>query len=525
MFKSKSLNFKLRASFGALIVLLLFVGGMNIHLLNKTTSQYDHVAKINLENSIILKHLDSSSREILRRMLQYTIEGNTPEDMARIDDSIKKHLEEYETYRKKYEAVPFVEGEAALYEEVNSNWLKMQPFLREMPLYARSSKMEDRVKFGNIYRTDLKASRDGFFKALDALTEFQVNESHKWADMASKTSETADLITMVTLSLGVVFGAFIAYFISTGLTTQLRELTISLSEGAEVVAKASDNIAQSSEELSSSVNEQAAAIQETTASTEELSAMVKKNQENALQSNAVSKKSAESAQIGKRSVEQMIQAIEEIHHSNQKMMTTVDNNNANIEEIIKVIHEISNKTKVINEIVFQTKLLSFNASVEAARAGEQGKGFAVVAEEVGNLATMSGNAAQEISDMLSASTAKVESIVNKTKEEVGVLMVEGKSKVERGISVAHECNEILDQIVTHVGDVDGMVSDITVASEEQSKGISEISRAMGQLDQATQINADSSRQMALSSEELSGQARKLNGLVLDLKDTIEGKVA
>ena len=199
--------------------------------------------------------------------------------------------------------------------------------------------------------------------------------------------------------------------------------------------------------------------------------------------------------------------------------------NSNIEEIIQVIHEISNKTKVINEIVFQTKLLSFNASVEAARAGEQGKGFAVVAEEIGSLATMSGNAAQEISTMLTESTTKVENIVNATKSEVGALMVEGKKKVELGITVAKRCNTVLDDIVGHVSEVDGMVGDITIASEEQSKGITEISRAMGQLDQATQINADSSRQMAFSAEELSGQSRKLNSLVENLKWTVEGKAS
>ncbi len=525
MFKNQSLNFKLRASFGVLLVLLLFVGGVNIYFLNKTSSQYEHVTKINLENAILLQHLDESSREVMRRLLQYTIKGNTEKDFSRIDESIKENLAEYERSRLKYEAVPFVEGEAEIYDRVNSNWMKMQPFIKEMPQYAKNHSEESLTKFGNIYKNDLKESRDNFFKALKELIEFQVKQSHLWAGMAEKTSATADQVTMVTVILGVVFGAFIAYFISTGLTKQLKDLTDSLSEGADVVAKASDNISHSSEELAASVNEQAAAIQETTASTEELSAMVKKNQENAAQSNIVSKKSADSAQAGKQSVEDMIRAIEDIHASNQKMMTTVDNNNNNIEEIIKVIHEISNKTKVINEIVFQTKLLSFNASVEAARAGEQGKGFAVVAEEVGNLATMSGNAAQEISDMLSASTAKVESIVNKTKEEVGVLMVEGKSKVEHGINVAQKCNGVLDQIVGHVSQVDAMVGDITIASEEQSKGISEISRAMGQLDQATQINADSSRQMAFSSEELSGQAKKLNLLVLDLKNTVEGKAS
>jgi methyl-accepting chemotaxis protein len=523
MFKNRSLNFKLRASFGALLVLLIFVGSINIYFLNATTNQYKHITKINLENAIILKHLDSSSREVLRRVLQYTIKGNEKKDFDRIDKSIEDNIKDYEKYSHKYESVAFQPGEGEIYAGVKSNWEKMQPFFKEMPTYAKSSNEEDLLKFGNIYRHELKDSRDGFFAALDKLTEFQVNESIKWSTMAEKTSDMADKITMVTVALGIIFGAFIAYFISTGLTKQLSELTLSLAEGANVVAKASDSIAHSSEELSSSVNEQAAAIQETSASTEELSAMVKKNQENAAESNIISKQSTATALEGKSSLEEMIRAIGDIDASNQKMMTTMNNNNTNIEEIIKVIHEISNKTKVINEIVFQTKLLSFNASVEAARAGEQGKGFAVVAEEVGNLAQMSGNAAQEISDMLAESTAKVESIVNRTKSEVGALMIEGKNKVEYGITVANRCNSVLDQIVGHVSSVDSMVSDINVASEEQSKGIIEISRAMGQLDQATQINADSSRQMAFSSEELSVQARKLNDLVSDLKSTIEGR--
>jgi methyl-accepting chemotaxis protein len=525
MFKNKSLNFKLRASFGCLILLLLFIGGVNIQMLKKTSSEYEHVTKINLPNSILLKNLDSSSREILRRMLQYTINGNEEKDFERIDKTIVEQLETYEKARIAYEAVPFVEGEAELYKVVDDNWQAMKPFFKEMPQYAKSKKEEDQIKFGNLYRHDLKASRDTFFTGLDKLTNFQIHESEIWSAKAEATSAMADKITMVTVALGIIFGSFIAYFISTGLTAQLRELAISLSEGSETVSKASDSIAHSSEELSSSVNEQAAAIQETTASTEELSAMVKKNQENAFQSNIVSKKSADSANLGKQSVEQMITAIEDIHQSNQKMMTSVEHSNSNIEEIIRVIHEISNKTKVINEIVFQTKLLSFNASVEAARAGEHGKGFSVVAEEIGNLATMSGNAAQEISTMLGESTTKVESIVNTTKSEVGALMIEGKKKVEMGITVARRCNDVLDDIVGHVQEVDTMVSDIAVASEEQSKGIIEISKAMGQLDQATQMNADSSRQMAFSAEELSGQSRKLNGLVEDLKNTVEGRAS
>lgn len=525
MFKGRSLNFRLRLSFATLLAILILVGGVGMHYLNTTVEEFKHVTHINLPNAILLGDLDSSSREILRRMLQYTIKGNDAKDFERIDKSVTEQFEKYEKARVEYEAVPFVEGEAELYDAVNSNWKKMQPILKELPQYAKSQNPDDQTKFGQMYRTELKESRDGFFKALATLTQFQINQSKIWSEKAEKTSDLADHITMAAVAVGTVFGTLIAYLISTSLTTQLRNLTTSLSEGADTVAKAADNIAHSSEELSSAVNEQAAAIQETTASTEELSAMVKKNQENANQSNIVSKSSAESATTGKKSIEEMIIAIGDIDKSNQKMMVTVEANNDNIGEIIKVIHEISNKTKVINEIVFQTKLLSFNASVEAARAGEQGKGFAVVAEEVGNLAQMSGNAAQEISDMLQSSIQRVEGIVNKTKSEVGALMIEGKDKVERGITVAKRCNEALDQIVGHVSEVDSMVGEITIASDEQSKGISEISRAMGQLDQATQINADSSRQMAASSEELSGQAQKLNDLVTDLKYTVEGRAS
>lgn len=525
MFKNKSLNFKLRAAFGSLILLLIFVGAINVHYLNTTSEQYEHVAKINLIKSGYIQQLETSSHEVFRRLLQYTVRGNDAEDFKHIEASIVADMKEYEEALKGYESIPSAPGETELYKEVEVSWKALQPFFNQLPALAKSSQTSDQDKFGSIYRHELKAPRDTFLKAIDKLAGFQVHESRLWSKMAQETATKAHTITIVTVFAGIIFGVLIAYFISSGLTKQLCSLTNSLTEGSAVVAKASELIAQSSEELSSSVNEQAAAIQETTASTEELSAMVKKNQETAHHSNNVSKKSATTTNVGKTSIEEMISAIGDIHQSNQQMMKSVDESNANIQEIIGVIHEIGSKTKVINEIVFQTKLLSFNASVEAARAGEQGKGFAVVAEEIGSLAKMSGDAALEISTMLDNSTQRVESIVSKTKSDVGALMLQGKDKVDRGIRIAERCGTVLEEIVGHVNEVDSMVSDITVASGEQSKGITEISRAMEQLDQATQINADSSRQMAFSSEELSEQAQRLNGLILDLRSTIEGKAA
>ena len=177
---------------------------------------------------------------------------------------------------------------------------------------------------------------------------------------------------------------------------------------------------------------------------------------------------------------------------------------------------------MINDIVFQTKLLSFNASVEAARAGENGKGFAVVAEEVGNLARVSGEAATEISGMLDTSIQTVERIVHDTKVKVDKLLTEGKTKVEYGSAVARNCGEILEEIVTNVKVTSDMALEISNASVEQSQGISEITKAMGQLDVVTQDNSHTSQELSNVADNLNNNAVELEKVVSDLLKTVNG---
>lgn len=332
------------------------------------------------------------------------------------------------------------------------------------------------------------------------------------------------LIWEVAISLGVLFVAALAagYFFSRTLAAQLREMAKGLSDNSSEVNDVSHKLAESSNLLSSSATEQAAALQETVASIDEVSAMVAKNADNAKRSQEISAGSAETAQKGKAAVGDMIKSIDEINTSNQQIVQQVEEGNRQISDIVKVITEIGNKTKVINDIVFQTKLLSFNASVEAARAGEHGKGFAVVAEEVGNLAQMSGNAAKEISQMLESSIAKVDLIVNETKTRVERLTSMSKEKVQVGTVTAQRCGEVLDEIVRSVGEVNVMVSEIATASKEQAQGVSEINKAMNQLDQVTQANASSSQDAAASAEQLRGESLRMAEIVKALSFAVEG---
>ena len=324
------------------------------------------------------------------------------------------------------------------------------------------------------------------------------------------------------LFVNVFLGLLLAIWAGIVISKSISKVTQTLAMNSDEVSGASTKIASSATELSEAATEQAAALQETVAAVDQISAMVEKNAEAAKKSRDFSQSSRDAATKGQNTVAAMIKAIGEIDRSNDEVSQQMEDSNAQLFEITKLINDIRNKTTVINEIVFQTKLLSFNASVEAARAGEYGKGFAVVAEEVGNLAQMSGSAAKEISELLEVSVQKVNTIVNNSKSRVDKLMLVSKEKVNRGAQTAKECNDSLVEILNQVQTVDSLVSEIAVASQEQSTGIREVSKAMGQMEQATQQNSSVAQASSVAAEQLRGQSEILNSLVKDLAYIVSG---
>lgn len=316
------------------------------------------------------------------------------------------------------------------------------------------------------------------------------------------------------------FATYVGFKIARAVENLTSELSTNTSNLDEVATK----IATGATELSAAATEQAAALQQTVATIDQIGAMIHKNSEAAIKSKELSIGSRQSAEQGRDIVDSMMLAISEIETNNTDLSRQMHDSNTQLAEITKLIHEISTKTQVINDIVFQTKLLSFNASVEAARAGEYGYGFAVVADEIGKLAQRSGGAAKEITSMLQESVGRVESIIDDTKDKVDKIMVISKEKINFGAEKAKICKESLDEILTSVKSVDELVVEISTASREQSLGVQQVAHAMNQLESVTNQNSAVAQASSTAGEQLRYQSNSINKVVKSLNAFIGGDV-
>jgi methyl-accepting chemotaxis protein len=237
-------------------------------------------------------------------------------------------------------------------------------------------------------------------------------------------------------------------------------------ENGALLEKNSLTMNRSVENLANKANAQAASLEETAAALEEITGITKNNTQNAHKMSNLSKDVKDSVILGENLANKTASSMDEI--------------NAKVEAINEAI-------EVIDQIAFQTNILSLNAAVEAATAGEAGKGFAVVAQEVRNLANRSAEAAKEIKNLVENATSKTND-----GKKISDEMKAGYSNLNKLIS------ETID-----------IIQDVSIASSEQLKGIEQINDAVSILDRVTQENASEASNVAIIANETLAMAKIL----------------
>ena len=498
-----AVKYRLTGVIGMLLVMLVVAAWMGLDAMSRGNDRLGHIYRDGL---VPLSVSDEVARNSLRDFISLTEAG------FHIDDKsiVKQKLDEVAAREQ---------GTDALVKQLQGYALTAAAAKQ---LQAFASAREDVISSVDNVRSSLASGNPGARELLytgllpavaimqdemDKLIKIQVADGQHQYQAALDRYQRIRMLTMLALAACIVLALLVAVLVIRSITMTLNrsvEVAHAISDGqlghhivtngkgelgrllaalrtmddrlcgivgkvrcgSDEVSVAAQEISRGNDDLSQRTQEQASSLEETASSMEEMTSTVKQNAENARHGNQLARGAREQAERGGDVATRAIDAMVDIDASSRKIADIVS---------------------LIDEIAFQTNLLSLNAAVEAARAGEQGRGFAVVASEVRNLAQRCAAAAKDIK----------------------CLIGESVEKVRTGTDLVQQTGLTLVEIVDSVKKVTDIVGEIAAASQEQSAGIDQVNRAVMQMDEMTQQNAALVEQSAAASRSLEEQAADL----------------
>ncbi|MBV6324560.1 methyl-accepting chemotaxis protein [Duganella violaceipulchra] len=506
---------RLGLGFGLGAVFLLVIIALALTSMRQIQGRLDEITKVNDVETKLAQTMDLTVTEralATRNLILLKEDKEIQIEVNRIAEQQKKYAAAQDKLGQMFATLAGTSvEEKELLDQIRKQAELATPFIERAAALALEQKQDDAYK---VLRYEFRPVQKRWWELLRKLIAIEEKQNVEASDAAEVAYAQARTVMLIIGSLALLTSVAAAWLITRGVTRELGcepgeaaeiagqiaagNLTVRIDPKAgdqrsllfamrtmrdslarivnqvhastETIAAAAGQIASGNLDLSSRTEQQASTLEETASSMEELTSTVRLNTDHARQANGLAESASDVAAKGGAVVAQVVDTMAAIDVSARKIVDII---------------------AVIDGIAFQTNILALNAAVEAARAGEQGRGFAVVATEVRNLAQRSAAAAKEIKDLIGDSVDKVQA---------------GNRLVEQAGSTMHD-------VVSSVKRVTDIMSEIMLASQEQSSGIEQINTAVTQMDDVTQQNAALVEEAAAAAHAMQDQVNSLNDLV------------
>lgn len=505
------------------LLVVVVLGGSAYYFLNKNGDMLETLGAQSHRQAQIMGLTASTSEARATLML---IAHQMREAGYRGDSDLLKYAEQQlasvkvsiqlaeEVYKDFYQHQMLLDPEGQrLIEVVND---KYGPYMNDV--IHQLIKTLDQKSYADFYEINEQIGHqraEEFQRSLHDLTAYVQSQMNEFLVVARGSTHTALIIIVTGLLMGVIFTFLIRYLFAQCVVNPLRDLgvhfdriasgdlsrqvqfegsneigfiyasvqrmqsglqsmVVQVRNSAQTINNSALEIFSGNTELNTRMEQTASALQQTAASMGDIATAVRLNTDHAIEADGVTKKAADIAQKGGKAVRTVVDTMSEIAQSSSQITEFVN---------------------VIDGIAFQTNILALNAAVEAARAGEQGRGFAVVASEVRALAQRSAQAASEVKTLIESSSLRVHA----------------------GAQQAAEAGQVIDEVVVSVSSASQLMSDITLASDEQADGIGQVNVAVSQMDQVVQQNSELVVQLASLAGALQDHAEHLTQAVAQFR--------